>query len=89
MKFRKRLIVEAVQFQAGKTLDSKFIGTGDRVIYTEEGNVIIETLAGAQRGHRPMLARPGDWIIRDVRGGLYSMKSEIFEASYEAVEEEK
>ena len=32
-----------------------------------------------------MIAEPGDWIIRGVKGELYPCKPEIFEATYEPV----
>src|SRR4051794_35474892 len=31
-----------------------------------------------------MIASPGDWIIRGVKGELYPCKPDIFEATYEA-----
>ena len=39
----------------------------------------IETLEGV------MLAEPGDWIIRGVKGEFYPCKPDIFEATYEPV----
>ena len=41
----------------------------------------ISTLEGTMR------ADPGDWIIRGVKGEFYPCKPDIFEATYEAVEE--
>lgn len=41
--------------------------------------VVIPTLEGN------MLARPGDWIIRGVKGEYYPCKPDIFAATYEAV----
>ena len=35
-----------------------------------------------------MIAQQGDWIIRGIQGELYPCKNEIFEATYEAVEED-
>ena len=32
------------------------------------------------------LASPGDWIIQGVKGELYPCKPDIFEATYEPVE---
>lgn len=32
-----------------------------------------------------MKAAPGDWIIRGVKGEFYPIKSDVFEATYEAV----
>lgn len=40
----------------------------------------IQTLEGV------MEAKFGDWIIRGIRGEIYPCKSDIFEATYEAVE---
>jgi hypothetical protein len=34
-----------------------------------------------------MMARPGDWIIRGVKGEIYPCKPDIFAATYEAAEE--
>ena len=42
---------------------------------------IIETLEG------DMIARAGDWIIKGIQGELYPCKPDIFEATYERVEE--
>ena len=40
----------------------------------------IKTLEGT------MIAEPGDWIIRGIKGELYPCKPDIFEATYEQVE---
>ena len=42
----------------------------------------IETLEGL------LTAAPGDWIIRGVKGELYSCKPDVFALTYEAVEED-
>ena len=34
-----------------------------------------------------MIARQNDWVIRGVKGEFYPCKPDIFEATYEAVEE--
>lgn len=41
----------------------------------------IETLEGTMR------ADPGDWIITGVKGETYPCKPDIFEATYEPVDE--
>lgn len=43
--------------------------------------IYIETLEGT------LEARPGDWIIRGIRGELYPCKPDVFEKAYEIVEE--
>lgn len=44
--------------------------------------LIVFTLEGE------MVARRGDWIIKGVRGEFYPCKPDIFEATYEPVEED-
>jgi hypothetical protein len=39
----------------------------------------IETLEGV------MLASPGDWIIRGIKGEFYPCKPDVFEATYDLV----
>lgn len=51
--------------------------TGDRAPF----GLSIRTLEGV------MQADPGDWIIRGVQGEFYPCKPDIFEATYEAVED--
>ena len=48
--------------------------------YYNNDYIAIPTLEGM------MVARPGDWIIRGVKGELYPCKADIFEATYEAVQ---
>ena len=43
--------------------------------------VFIPTLEGVMRGE------PGDWLIEGVRGEVYPCNPDIFEATYEMVEE--
>lgn len=44
------------------------------------GDLMIRTLEGDMR------ATPGDWIIRGVQGEFYPCKPDIFEATYDRVE---
>jgi hypothetical protein len=44
--------------------------------------LVVETPAGMVR------ASPGDWIIKGVKGEFYPCKPDIFEETYEAVEED-
>ncbi len=43
--------------------------------------LVIPTLEGA------ICARPGDWIVRGVRGEFYPVKPEVFKLSYQEVKE--
>lgn len=49
----------------------------DGAEYTR-ANPLIPTLEGS------MMCKPGDWIIRGVKGEFYPCKPDIFEATYEA-----
>ncbi len=48
----------------------------------DNGTVDISTLEGV------MTANVGDWIIKGVKGEFYPCKPDIFEATYEPVEDE-
>lgn len=51
--------------------------------FERQGNVLlIHTLEGV------MMAQAGDWIIKGVKGEFYPCKPDIFEATYDAVQEE-
>ncbi len=56
---------------AGKWVDWMWRGDG----------LVISTLEGDQ------LASPGDWIIKDVAGEFYPCKPDIFDQTYERVED--
>lgn len=43
--------------------------------------VVIHTLEG------DMVASPGDWIITGIKGEKYPVKNDIFQSTYEAVDE--
>lgn len=86
MKFRKKpVVIEAVQI-TDATFDAPHPNpehiTG--VIYDPiKRQVEIPTLEGT------MIGSLGDWIITGVKGERYPCKPDIFEATYEAVDEEK
>ena len=48
-----------------------------------DGRLIISTLEGLH------WADPGDWIIRGIAGEFYPCKSDIFEATYERVDDDE
>jgi hypothetical protein len=85
VKFRKRpVIIEAMQFDG--TFESYQSIVREFGFMPEQdgcmsGVINIATLEGT------MVARPGDWIIKGVKGEFYPCKPDIFEATYEAVEE--
>jgi hypothetical protein len=85
MKFRKNMvIVEAMQF-TNETRNQCFdwIECKRYPDFDDKGNPIItiETLEGM------MWASLGDWIIKGVKNEFYPCKPDIFEATYEPIEE--
>ena len=90
MKYKKKpIIVEAFKWTGGyegedpvwacdavKRGDIRFESAGsvDVIMY-------IQTLEGV------MKARPGDYIIQGINGEIYPCKPDIFEKTYEAIEE--
>jgi hypothetical protein len=87
-KYRKKpVVIEAVQF-TGHNQDEVL-----HLIYPQMSKVglegaktmglpvVIETLEGT------LTASPGDFIIKGVQGEFYPCKPDIFEATYEKVEE--
>lgn len=84
MKYRKKpVVIEAVQWRGdnitevmklagGGEYEDDFLATGDLTIKTLEGD---------------MKASLNDWIIKGIRGELYPCKPDIFDATYEPVEE--
>lgn len=77
-RYRKKPVVEAVQFFSGEQPHELAIDViAERIRYPEDGTALINTLEGT------MTANSGDWIIRGVKGELYPCKPDIFAATYE------
>lgn len=88
-KFRKKpVVIEAMQlkrdnlkaietFLAGREMPDLYQKLGGWDINWGNSEVTISTLEGK------MKARPGDWIIKGVKGEFYPCKPDIFEATYE------
>lgn len=87
-KFRKKpVVIEAIRF-LGKDSIPEILDWANWTVAaaghkTDDGEWIpiieIPTLEGT------MIAAPGDWIIRGVKGELYPCKPDIFAATYEPV----
>ncbi len=85
--FRKKpVVIEAVHFDGSREslaevmAFTKGMGTREVGVDPESGGFTINTLEGT------MLASPGDWVIKGVKGEFYPCKPDIFEATYEPVE---
>lgn len=87
-RYRKKpVVVEAVQFTGRNFFEiAAFLGHGPEVLDNLElkstDYPVIDTLEGA------MTARPGDWIIKGVKGEFYPCKPDIFAATYEPAEDQ-
>lgn len=95
MKFRKKpVVVEAIQFDGSKKSASVICrwanplspGAEPWIDYVERGtglaeDFLVHTLEGEMRVY------PGDWVIKGIKGECYPCKPDIFEATYEPVEE--
>jgi len=88
MKFRKKpVVIEAFQLD-GQNIQMGWEDvpewfTSDKWYqsYKDVDAVYIKTLEG------DMKASPGDWIIQGVKGEIYPCKPDIFEHTYEPVNE--
>lgn len=85
-KYRKKpIVIEAIQWtgtnlvQIMEAFNTMAFGQG--YLYAD-GQLIIDTLEGN------MLANPGDYIIKGIKGEFYPCKPDIFEATYEAIGED-
>lgn len=78
-KFRKiPVVIDAIRYTGNNEAAAAFVGDQFEVNVTETG---IQTLEGFMR------VQPGDYIIKGVQGEFYPCKPDIFEATYEALEE--
>ena len=82
MKFRKKpVVIEAIQYLGGDESQDDVADFMDAEIAVSDDAILIDTLEGE------MMAMPGDWIIKGIKGEFYPCKPDIFAATYDAVEE--
>lgn len=89
-KYRKKpVVIEAVRWDGDSETANKFIGERYTVDWQYqlsgadgyEHSILIPTLEGN------MLCNVGDWIIKGIKGEFYPCKNDIFEQSYELVDD--
>jgi len=82
MKYRKKpVVIEAIKFISNNIHDViDFIGV-DNIDEWGEDYIVISTLEGEIK------ASVGDYIIRGVVGEYYPCKPDIFDKTYELIEE--
>lgn len=85
MKYRKKPVeIEAMQLTADNACEVLTFcnGSGDIVASKEDdGTISIKTLEGT------MIASIGDYVIKGVKGEFYPCKPDIFEATYDKIDE--
>jgi hypothetical protein len=83
-KFRKKpVVIEAIQYQDTNEAYESVCAFAPGVHFEPAGfgRIVVSTLEG------DVYASPGDYIIRGIKGELYPCKPDIFEATYEQVEQ--
>lgn len=87
MKYRKKpVVIEAEQFtRENKDRAFSFVACNCTAEFDDDGNPVlkIQTLEGI------MTASLGWWIIKGVKGEFYPISPDIFEATYEPVEDDE
>lgn len=82
MKYRKKpVVVEAIRYVGGELDQLPFANEGARWVLTPTVGHQIRTLEGW------LPVDSGDWIIKGVAGEFYPCKPDIFEQTYEPVDE--
>jgi hypothetical protein len=91
-KYRKKpVVIEAYRIILGDNVDLHNTSTypqwfaeacaNGTIVVEDMDTMYIKTLEG------PLHVSDGDWIIKGVKGELYPCKPDIFEATYDKVEE--
>lgn len=85
MKFIKRtIVIEAMRYNDVDGIDELLAWmykNGGDPTWENDGRFTIHTLEGE------MTASKGDWIIKGVKGEFYPCKPDIFEETYDRIEE--
>lgn len=85
-RFRKRPVeIDAMRWDGGEESQRAIVNAFGGAVSGWVDNagyfLQITTLEGT------MIARAGDWIVRGVQGELYPVKPDIFDATYEAIDD--
>lgn len=86
MKFRKKpVVIEAIQWTGDNGAEMQEFTRGVSGPYLEAGRPNTKMIISTLEGH--MVADKGDYIIKGIVGEFYPVKEDIFEATYDRVEE--
>lgn len=85
MRYRKKTLeIEAWRYGEEATPEWGHVAFESGVLrLTPDGEAKVRTLEGS------MTARKGDYIVKGIKGELYPVKPDIFEATYESVDAQK
>jgi len=84
MKYRKKpIVIEAIRYN-GDNFNCIRLFVGNTPLHrVGDDKLGIQTLEGI------MIANPGDWIIKGIKGEFYPCKNDIFEATYDLLVEKE
>lgn len=80
MRYRKKPVVIAAIQWAGDNYDT-ILNFADSQVFIGSDGLFVRTLEGN------MKASVGDYIIKGVKGEFYACKPDVFELTYEKVED--
>lgn len=81
---KKPMIVEAIQFTGNNKFDiCEFVKGQKFDIEFDDEFIKINTLEGT------MIATKGNWIIKGIKGEVWPVREDIFNETYEIIEEGK
>lgn len=90
-KYRKKpVVIEAIKFTGCELNDENILKIkdfcGDKVSFYTIGAIVTSIKIKTMEGE--IYARPGDYIIKGIKGEFYPCNSDIFHATYEEENEE-
>lgn len=79
-KYRKKpVVIDAIQWSGINHDDVSEFASDAIIKFLDDGRLSIRTLEGN------LIASPGDWIIKGVKGEVYACKPDIFQQTYEPI----
>lgn len=79
---RKPVVVEAVQWTTEPSEDVKAFFRGTNWASDFDGGIFLDTPDGIR-----LIAKPGDWVIKDADGKMFPIKPDVFAENYDPISE--
>ena len=79
---KKPIPIEAVQYDGNNFMELYDFANGD--VYSQDGQIYVHTLEGDMK----MVNKIGDYLIKGIRGEFYFCEKDIFEQTYEKVDDQ-